>query len=344
MMNSSFRSFYRASVVALLGISALTCRAAFADTNVVSEKSWVIDGTDDPATNASSMAVSLKKHAVGAFTELVFSYNIDGTNVVPVCVVKGSGEIQMAVPHGPFGGSFFLTGYWDCDAGYVPTMLISNLDIRLKGGKAPMVLLKGKISNQLSMASKNFEMMVFAPKPQLMQAELNYTLKATADFCVDEIIHTNQDNFPIARMASNYLSADTNENDVARFVKVTSQTCVLGYCRTVRKAFCYAVTNQDSLVVTSHPPKLGGNRISLVNTGAATNTPTLEVRFMAPGPGHIRPQGVESATADPTAENVSYWGNWAGAKGTYRAKQRVAKMRYILQVIPPGSLSCDYSY
>jgi hypothetical protein len=70
-------------------------------------------------------------------TELALSYNIDGTNVVPVCVVKGRGEIQMAVPNRPFGGSFFLTGYWDCDAGYVPMMMISNLDIRLKGGRRP---------------------------------------------------------------------------------------------------------------------------------------------------------------------------------------------------------------
>ena len=162
IMNPSIRSFCRVGVVALLGIGALTGRAAFADTNVVSEKSWVIDGTDDLATNASSMTVSLKGHAVGAFTELAFSYNIEGTNVVPVCVIKGSGEIQMALPYGPFGGSFFLTGYWDCNAGYVPTMAISDLDIRLKGGKAPMVLLKGKISNGVSMAAKDFQLMMFA--------------------------------------------------------------------------------------------------------------------------------------------------------------------------------------
>jgi hypothetical protein len=41
----------------------------------------------------------------------------------------------------------------------------------------------------------------------------------------------------------------------------------------------------------------------------------LEVRFMAPAPGSL-----------------------------HRAKQRVGTMRYILQVIPPGALSCDYSY
>ena len=146
-MNRSFRSFCRVGVIALVGIGAMTGRAAFADTNLVTEKSWVINGTDDPATNASSIAVTVNGHAMGAFTELAFSYNIQGTNVVPVGVVKGSGEIQMAVPFGPFGGSFFLTSYWDCDAGYVPAMTISNLDIRLKGGKTPVVEMKGQISD-----------------------------------------------------------------------------------------------------------------------------------------------------------------------------------------------------
>jgi hypothetical protein len=345
-MNCNFRSFRPVVVLALVGIGAVTGRAAFADTNLVNEKFWAVDGTDDSATNASSIAVTVKGQAMGAFTELAFSYNIDGTNVVPVCLVKGSGEIQMAVPNGPFGGSFFLTGYWDCDAGYVPTMVISNLDIRLKGGKEPMVELKGKISNQVSMAAKNFELMVFVPKPQLMKAELNYTLMATTDFCVDEIVHTNEDNFQVARMASNYLSPATNENDVARFVKGTSQTCVLEFCGGgSQKSICYVLADQDSLVVTNHSPRLGGNPITLMNDGSSSNnTPTLAVRFMNPSPGQIRPQGLESASSDPTAENVSYWGDWVGEKGTYRAKKKVEKMRYILEVSSPGSLSCDYSY
>jgi hypothetical protein len=31
-------------------------------------------------------------------------------------------------------------------------------------------------------------------------------------------------------------------------------------------------------------------------------------------------------------------------KGTYRTKKKVEKMRYILEVSSPGTLSCDYSY
>jgi hypothetical protein len=279
------------------------------------------------------------------FSELAFSYNIDGTNVVPVGVVKGSGEIQMAVPNGPFGGSFFLTGYWDCDAGYVPTMVMSNLDIRLKGGKAPALVLKGKISNGVSMAAKDFELMMLVPQPQLMEAELSYTLTATTNFCVDDIIHTNRDNFELARMASNYLSPETNEDDIVRFVKVTSHTCVLEYCETTRKSFCYALTDEDRFVITNGTPGLGGNTIWLMNDGTVnTNSPTLAIKFMSPGLGVIKPQAVVNASSDPTAENVSYWGNWRSVKETYRAKKKVTKVRYMLEVGSPGTLSCDYNY
>lgn len=344
-MNYSFRSFRRVAVIALVGIGAMVSRPADADTNLVNEKFWVIDGTDDLATNASGITVTVNGQAMGAFTELAFSYNIDGTNVVPVGVVKGSGEIQMAVPTGPFGGSFFLTGYWDCDAGYVPTMLITNLDIRLKGGKTPVVEMKGQISNQVSMWAKDFELTMLVPKPELMEAELSYTLTATTNFCVDEIIHTNQDNFQVVRMASNYVSPETNENDVARFVKVTSHMCELEYCQTVRKSFCYALSNADGLVITNKAQGLGGNTIWLMNDGASSNsTPTLAVKFMNPSSGQIKPQGFLTASSDPTAENVSFWGNWYNVKGTYRAKKKISKVRYMLEVSTPTQLSCDYNY
>ena len=345
LMRYYFRNFYCVGVIALAGIGAIAGSAAFADTNLVNEKFWVVDGTDDLATNASSITVTTNDHAVGAFSELAFSYNVGGTNLVPGGVVKGSGEIQMAVPDGPFGGSFFLTGYWDRDAGYVPTMVISNLDIRLKGGRAPVVTLKGKISNLVSMAARDFELIMMVPKPQLMEAELSYTLTAMTNFYVDDVIHTNQDNFQVARMASNYLSAETNENSVARFVKVTSHFCVLEFCSTTRKSFCYSLANQDSPVVTNKPPTLGGSTIWLVNDGTVnTNSPTLAVKFMNPSAGKLRPQGLETATSDPTAENVSYWGNWGHVKKTYRARKKVTKVRYMLEVSSPGTLSCDYKY
>jgi len=344
MMNRCWSSFPTLATIALMGIGVTAGRAIYADTNLVDEKSWVVVGTDDLSTNASGIAVSVNGHAMGTFGELAFSYILEGTNAVPVGVVKGSGEIQLAVPNGPFGGSFFLTGYWDCDAGYVPTMTISNLDIRVKGGKKAVVEMKGRISNGVSMAAKDFELMMMMPKPQEMEAQVSYQLMATTDFCVDEIIHTNQDNFQVARMAGNYLSAETNDNDILRFSRVTSHTCVLDYCNRTTKSFCYHLVNQDSLILTNKPPQLGGRAIWFVNDGATnSNTPTLAVKFMTPSSGQIHPQGLESATADPTAENVSVWGNWHSVKGTYRNKKKVASVRCILEALSPQPLSCDYN-
>jgi hypothetical protein len=83
----------------------------------------------------------------------------------------------------------------------------------------------------------------------------------------------------------------------------------------------------------------------LVNDGTVnTNSPTLAVKFMNPSAGKLRPQGLETATSDPTAENVSYWGNWGHVKKTYRARKKVTKVRYMLEVSSPGTLSCDYKY
>ncbi|HVM59365.1 MAG TPA: hypothetical protein VMV72_00730 [Verrucomicrobiae bacterium] len=344
MMNRYCSSFRRVGAIALAAIGLMATRTSQADTNLVNRKSWVVDGTDDPATNASLITVTVNGHPMGAFGELAFSYNIEGTNVLPVGVVKGSGEIKLALPNGPFGGSFFLTGYWDCDAGYLPTMTISDLDIRVKGGKKAVVEMKGKISNGVTMAAKDFELIMMMPEPQLVQAEVSYRLMATADVCVDDVIHTNQDNFQIARMASNYLSAEENENNVARFSKVTSHTCVLEYCNTTTKTFCYGLANQDSLVLTNKPPSLGAPAIWLVNNATAnTNAPTLGVKFLVPSKGTIKPQGLEQATADPTAENVSFWGNWRKAKASYRAGKKVTQVRYMLVVKTPGRLSCDYN-
>ena len=101
------------------------------------------------------------------------------------------------------------------------------------------------------MYAKDFELTMLVPQPQLMEAEVSYTLTATTDFCVDEIVHTNQDNFQVVGMASNYLSPEMNESDKARIVVVTSHTCELEFCQTVRKSFCYALANEDRSVITN---------------------------------------------------------------------------------------------
>src|SRR5258708_32781011 len=131
----------------LLGIGAISGQSTFGDTNLLDNGFWVMDGTDDTGPNPTNIALSVDGHAVSSFSELVLSYNVGGSGVVAVCTIKGSGGIRLSLPPpGEFGGTFFTTGYQDCDEGLIPTMSITVLDIRAKNGPVGDVHLNGKIS------------------------------------------------------------------------------------------------------------------------------------------------------------------------------------------------------
>ena len=315
---------------------------ALADTNLVDKLSWVVDGSDDTGPNATNIAISVQGHAVGSFSKLVISYNVGGTGVVTVCTITGAGEIRLALPPpGQFGGSFFLTSYWDCDAGFVPTMTITELDIREKGGKKGLLEFKGKISNLVSMAAKDFTMTLLPPQLDTFRAELKYSLHAISDFCIDQTTHTNQDDFQVARMAANFVDSGTQQNDEVRFVKITSKTCFFYGCITKTKTYCTNLVNQDGFVI-DRPPRLGGGTVWLLHTQALPQeTPTLVGRFSSPSRGRLRPQGYVTASADPNAQNVDFWVNWIDAKASYRNKKRIGKFSYTLEVDSPKALSCD---
>ena len=336
------KSFHFAAII-LLGIGAVASRQAFADTNLVDKDAWVIDGTDDTGPTPGNITMSVKGQAAGAFSELAISYDVVGTGVVTVCTIKGSGEIRLSLPPpGEFGGSFFTTGYWDCDEGFVPTMSITELDIRFKGGKHKRVQLKGKISNGTSMAAKDFTMTLYPPQSDSMRADVRYKLIATRDFCVDQTTHTNQDDFPGVRMAANFLSASEQDNDQARYIKTVGKDCFFVGCITRKKSFCNDLVNEDGFIITNTPPRLGNSTIWLVHTQPSPrNTPTLRVKFRSPVRGRFRPQGFVTASADPTEQNVSFWGNWIDAKPQYRDRHKVGKFYYTLEVIPAEALTCD---
>jgi hypothetical protein len=338
-----FRTGLHLAVIIGLGIGAIVSCQAFADTNLVDREPWVIDGTDDTGPTPSSITMSVKGQAAGAFSELAVSYDVGGTGVVTVATIKGSGEIRFSLPPpGEFGGSFFTTGYWDCDEGFVPTMSITELDVRLTGGKHGRVQFKGRLSNGTSMAAKNFTLILFPPQSDSVQADVRYKLFATRDFCIDQAAHTNSADFPAVRMAGNFLSASEQENDQTRYVKVVSKTCFFFGCVTRKKSFCNDVVNQDGFIITNAPPRLGNNTIWLAHTQPSPrNTPSLRVRVLSPSHGRLRPQGSVVESSDPTQQNVSFWANWTDAKAHYRNKQRVGNFHYLLGVVPPEALSCD---
>jgi hypothetical protein len=146
------------------GICAIAAQSAFADTNLVNNGFWVIDGTDDTGPNPTNITLSVNGHPVGSFSELVLFYNVGGSGVVAVCTIKGSGGIRLSLPPpGVFGGTFYTTSYEDCNEGLVPPMSILQLDIRTRPGKRGDAQLKGKISNFTSMEAKDFTMKFSPP-------------------------------------------------------------------------------------------------------------------------------------------------------------------------------------
>jgi hypothetical protein len=339
----SCRSFHLV-VIVFLGLFAVPSSKVLADTNLLTTASWVVDGTDDTGTNASDITMSVNGHAVGAFSELSVSYNVGDTGVVAVGTIKGSGEIRMALPPpGVFGGSFYTTGYWDCDAGFVPGLSITELNVLERGGRVKELVFKGKASNLISMAAKDFTITMYPPTLDSFRANVTYTLIATTNFCIDQVTHTNQDDFEVVRMASNYVSTNVNENDETRYIKQTAHDCYVYFCTTRTKSYCNTLTNADGFVIDD-PPRLGQSVVNFVHSqDFPGETPTLSVRLTTPPSGRIRPQCYLTPSTDPTAQNVSFWGNWIDARPKYRNRQRVGRFGYTLEVDSPQAVPCDYT-
>ena len=329
-------------VIILLGICAIADRNALADTNLVNNGFWVIDGTDDMGPNPTNITLSVDGHPVSSFSELMLSYNVGGSGVVAVCTIKGSGGIRLSLPPpGVFGGTFFTTGYQDCDEGLIPTMSIVELDIRTRNGKHGYAQLKGKISNFTSMEAKDFTMKFSPPDSDSTSVDVKYSLFATRDVCINQTNHALADDFHAVSMAANYLSPDVHENDEARYVRITSKTCFFYGCVVNKKSLCESLVNTNGFLIDV-PRVLGNTTLLLVHTQPLPqNTSTLIVQFHAPSRGVIKPQGFVNESADPTEQNISLWGDWVKAKAQYRDRQRIGRFRYTLSVVPPRVYSCD---
>lgn len=329
-------------VAILLGACALGSRNAFADTNLVNSSSWVIDGTDDTGLNPTNIALTVNGDTVSSFSKLAFSYNVGGSGVVVVCTITGSGAIRLSLPPpGLFGGTFNLATYEDCDLGLLPPMAITELEIRTKKGKKDTLEMKGKLSNFNSMESKDFELTFETPDIDSVSVDVQYSLTATRDICINQTNHAVADDFHAVSMAANYISPSVQENDLARFIRITNKTCFFYGCVVTKKSLCEGLVNTNGFLV-NNPRALGNPNIILVHTQPVpTNTPTLMVAFRQPSRSVIKTQGFVNETADPTDQNVTVWGDWVKAKDEYKNKRKIGKFRYTLSVSSPQMFSCD---
>ncbi|MCG3149047.1 MAG: hypothetical protein PCFJNLEI_02504 [Verrucomicrobiae bacterium] len=317
---------------------------AFADVNLFNDGTWLIDGAEDPATNASSIQLFIDKEPVGSFSELKFYYNTGSNNFAQVYSITGSGTFAPSLPPpSEPGGVFRLASYWDCEQGLIGTIAVTELGWKSKPNKKGLLELTGKLANQNSMETKKMKLSFLPVASDYLRLELDFDLVATRDFCVDLTKHPTQQQFRVVTMYSNFVSLNEHANDLARYTKITEKNCAGIYgCSTKKESFCIALTNAPAGQLINASRRLGETRMLLAHTTEGPRlTPGLAVAYFSPGPGRIKPQGLFEPTDDPAAENIQFWGNWVDAKKQYKQKQKVGRFRVALEATWPKSLNCD---
>jgi hypothetical protein len=325
------------AAICLAGVLAVQ-----ADTNLFDNGTWFIDGATDSGPNPSDIIVTMDGGTVGAFSELKLYFNVPNVGTAQVFSIKGNGTLQpLLPPPGEAGGVFQMASYWDCEQGLIPPVVIQEIALPSSANKKGLLQMSGLISNLNSMQADDLILKFYPVETNSVRVRVSYQLKATRDFCVDQTKDDTQDEFRAVTMLSNYLSSEINENNQVRYVKITDKICSGVGCVTKKKSYCADLINQDGYVINT-PRRLGKPEMYLMHTAPAPrNTPTLIVSFRAPSKRSIKPQGYVTASSDPTAQNVSFWGDWVDVKHQYNANHNVGRFRFTLEIEPPQERNCD---
>jgi len=321
-------------------VVALALPAA-ADTNLFDNGRWAVVGATDPGPDPRDISVSINGAPAGSFSELKLFYGFTGAGFPQVFSITGRGALRPSLPPpGEFGGSFWLTSYWDCSIGLVPSLVITELNLLVDPKDPKVLVFEGAVSNLTSFQATDVRLKFPAPASKEVKVDVSYTLIATRDFCVDASRQNLEDGFRVARMRANYLSNDENDNDLIRY-KARLQACDWFGCFGVTGSVCGSLHNDDSELVC-FDDRLADPGMLLVHQSIwPRNTPTLKIDFDKPSPKKLNPQGVVAASIDPDEENVDFWANWRAAKNSYRAGKKVGKFEYTMKAIPPDTVSCN---
>ena len=311
-------------------------RSPAADTNLLSSGKWAVDGTPDFSTNLPAIRVVAGKTPLRV-SELKFFYSFDGTNLVQVFSLTGSGTFQPALPApGEAGGSFQFGSYRDCAQGLVGALAVTDIVLPSKAKHNGVLQLTGALANGDSLRGDKLVLTFHPPLTNSVRVDVQCHLVATRDFCVDQSMALEQDKFRVATISAGSASSPTDfDNDLARYVWLAEKHCFGWYgCYTRYKSECFTVTNSPAGYLISAPHVLGKPWLLLAHTSATPRvTPSLQVTFRTPG--GIHPQGFLVA---PLTE---LWGNWAGIKKSYKAKRTVVRLNCTLEAFPPRPISCD---
>ena len=316
---------------------------AIADTNLFDNGTWSLVGLEVTNQDLHKIAVEVDKEPAGEYALLVLQFNFEGIGPSATCIISGEGPIRMLLPPpGVPGGKFELCSFWDCQTGYVPPVAFTELSFVTKGNPKQPLKATGKLSNFDSLDAKKVNLWFSPAETNHAQLELKYQLRTTRDICIDTTRHINQDEFRTVSMEANYLSAQSNQNDLVRYTRVQDENCdPWSGCHTTRETFCANIAGESGYLF-GEPRRLADPTLAFFHTVREPfETPTLAVDFRAPGPRAHKPQAFITSAFDDQVDNVVVWANWVNVKKDYRSGRNLGNFRVMLFARDPFTPECD---
>ncbi len=297
------------------------------DTTLFDNGIWAISGGSDTGPNPRDISVLVQGQYAGDFSELKICHFIPTLGFPQVFSVKGNGALRPVLPQGEWGATFYATGYWDRHSGFVQTMPIIELDIHLDSGDTAILQLAGHATNLESFEASDFTINIHTPSFDSVRVDMSYDLVATDDFRVDMTKQAEHQGFRVARIASNFISAQIHDSDQAKYID------------TLGIELCVDLVNETGFIFSGTPflSPMGEPELYLAHADTLPRrTSTLIIRFTKPAPRYITPQGYVTFATDPGSDNVDLWGNWNRADSMYNAGDTIGNFCYTLLAVPPG--------
>ena len=222
---------------------------AVADTPLYDNGRWAVVGATDPGPDPSDIAVSIDGVPAGSFSELKLYFGFTGAGFPQVFSITGRGAMRASLPPpGEFGGSFWLTRYWDCAIGLVPSLVITQLNLVVDTKHPQGLNFQGAVSNLTSFGASDLRLRFPAPSFNEVMVEVSYTLVATRDFCVDSSRQSLEEGFQVARMTTTFIDNNEKLSDFFRY-NTRLVGCNGWGCWKGSGSVCGSLHNEDSQLV-----------------------------------------------------------------------------------------------
>ena len=310
------------------------------ETVVYNDGVWLVTGVDEVGPALDRISVYVGGLPGGTFTELTVSH-LFGASFPVVYSFHADGRLQPAVPPtGVLGGSFRLTGYWDCYSGAQMGLRISTLDIQPNTKNYKYLKFTGRLDNGTTLSASDLKMKLELPNDGSVRMSVQYSLYALDFLCVDPEFQYLGDGFHVATMHSRYLGPGANLNDGARVKGYLGESCDCCDCDPITGQICTGFSNRTGYVFP-YQVWMAGSQVAMLHTQyTPQNTPALSIELKQPGRSNCSVQGYTELSADPTTDNVELWANWDFAATQYEPYQKIRKFKFDLIAQPPGLENC----